>query len=63
MLIFIFLQLNTSVFLQSIGLTIVQSLASAPIYGLAMYWGIKFAFSSIEKEKRSTQTRKMENKD
>lgn len=38
-----FLQLNTSILLQNIGLVIIQAIFSAPVYGLAMYWGVRMA--------------------
>jgi len=43
MLSIILLQLNTSIFLQTIGLSVIQAIFQAPIYGLAVYWGIMLA--------------------
>lgn len=42
--LFLFLfQLNTSLFLQNIGLVFIQAIVQAPIYGLAVYWGLMLA--------------------
>lgn len=43
-------QLNTSAFLQTIGLVFIQSLVTAPIYGLAVYWGILMANKRVDKQ-------------
>lgn len=40
------LQLNTSLFLQTIGLSVITAIFQAPVYALAVYWGIKFATKS-----------------
>lgn len=45
------LQINASLILQSIGLTILQAIFTAPVYGLGVYWGITLAFKHLNQKK------------
>lgn len=51
------LQLNTNLFLQSLGLTVIQAVFTAPVYGLAMYWGILFAFRKLNNETNQNKSK------
>lgn len=48
---FLLFQLNASIILQNIGLTVLQAAFTAPVYALGVYWGILFAFKHMEKAK------------
>jgi len=56
MLSIILLQLNTSIFLQTIGLSVIQAIFQAPVYGLAVYWGLILA------NKHSSRDKNLKNK-
>ncbi len=62
MLLIILLQLNTSIFLQTIGLSVIQAIFQAPIYGLAVYWGILFANKHLTKSNKNIELNELRNK-
>ncbi len=55
------LQLNSSLVLQSIGLTVLQAIFQAPVYALAVYWGLRLAVR--HEQRHEIAVSKLQNKE